>query len=120
MSLPSPQGYIPKKLCCAVSPWSGEQCKAKAVGPNTLKKGTREFLDDRFCQMHQPGREPKKKCTCPHCNYHRSRDKYPLANTDKTLKEGDNSDAHLLDNSYGRSYKSSRKSGDRTRFLFVK
>lgn len=69
---------VRKKLCIAVSPWTGKQCKAKAVGPNTLKKGTREFLDDRFCQMHQPGVESKKKCVCPHCHYHRSRDRVPI------------------------------------------
>lgn len=71
---------VRKRICTAVSPWTGEKCKAKAVGPNTLKKGTREFLDDRFCQMHQPGVESKKKCICPHCHYHRSRDKFPTIN----------------------------------------
>ena len=69
---------ISKRLCIAVSPWSGKPCKAKSVNPNTLKNGTREFLDDRFCQMHQPGVESKKKCVCPHCNYHRSKDKFPM------------------------------------------
>lgn len=73
---------VTKKICIAISPWSGKQCKAKAVGPNTLKKGTREFLDDRFCQMHQPGVESKKKCVCPHCHYHRQRDKHPMIQLD--------------------------------------
>ena len=69
------QQFISKKICMAVSPWTGEKCKAKAVNSNTVKKGTKEFLDDRFCQMHQPGVESKKKCVCVHCNYHRTRDK---------------------------------------------
>lgn len=67
---------VSKKVCIAVSPWTGERCKAKAVLSNTVKKGTREFLDDNYCQMHQPGRESKKKCICPHCTYHRSRERY--------------------------------------------
>ena len=73
---------IKKRICMAVSPWTGKKCNAKAVGPNTLKKGTREFLDDRFCQMHQPGAESRKKCVCPHCHYHRSRDKNPMIQID--------------------------------------
>jgi hypothetical protein len=69
--------YIEKKTCKAVSSWTGKTCQAKAVNPNTVKKGTREFLDDDYCQMHQPGMEPKKKCICPHCAYHRSKDNVP-------------------------------------------
>lgn len=69
---------VNKRLCSAVSEWTGQKCGAKAVGPNTLKRGTREFLDDRYCQMHQPGRKSKKKCVCPHCHYHRSRDLAPI------------------------------------------
>lgn len=67
---------VSKKICMAVSPWTGERCKAKAVLSNTVKKGTREFLNDNYCQMHQPDRESKKKCVCPHCTYHRSRERY--------------------------------------------
>jgi hypothetical protein len=39
--------------------------------------------------MHQPGTESKKKCTCPHCGYHRSRDRTPLLkeNTDQKIRE---------------------------------
>lgn len=72
------QRILPKRVCMAISPWTNIKCHAKAVNPNTVKKGTKEFLDERFCQMHQPGMEPKKKCVCPHCNYHRSRDKFPI------------------------------------------
>ena len=60
-----------KRRCQGISDWTGKPCGAKAVGPNTLKRGTREFLDDRYCQMHQPGRESKSKCKCPYCPVHR-------------------------------------------------
>jgi len=94
---------VTKRICTAVSPWTGEKCKAKAVGQNTLKKGTREFLDDRFCQMHQPGVESKKKCVCPHCNYHRIRDRTPIVNTeitksDNTLIQKLSNDEELIGN----------------------
>ncbi len=59
-----------KRRCQGISAWTGKPCGAKAVGPNTLKRGTREFLDDRYCQMHQPGRESKSKCRCPYCPVH--------------------------------------------------
>lgn len=63
-----------ERICQGFSQWTGQPCGAKAVRENTVKKGTREFLDPKFCQMHQPGRISKKKCICPHCAYHRSRD----------------------------------------------
>jgi hypothetical protein len=67
---------VQKKICEGISSTTGKPCSKFAVGPNTLKKGTREFLDPRFCQMHQPGMESKRRCVCPYCVYHRSRDKY--------------------------------------------
>lgn len=65
--------------CQGESGWTGLRCKAKAVRPYTMKKDrygnpTGEFLDCRFCQMHQPGKVPKKRCTCKYCDYHRSKD----------------------------------------------
>jgi len=65
---------IKVRICQGVSEWTGQPCSAKAVNENTVKKGTREFLDPRFCQMHQPDKISKKKCVCPHCIYHRSRE----------------------------------------------
>ncbi len=65
---------VKERICQGISTWTGQPCGAKAVGENTLKKGTREFLDPRFCQMHQPGRLSKKKCVCPHCTHCRSLD----------------------------------------------
>lgn len=66
---------VKERICQGFSTWTGQPCGAKAVGENTLKKGTREFLDPRFCQMHQPGRLSKKKCVCPHCTHCRSLDR---------------------------------------------
>lgn len=62
---------IKVRICQGISEWTGQPCSAKAVNENTVKKGTREFLDPRFCQMHQPDKISKKKCVCPHCAYHR-------------------------------------------------
>lgn len=67
---------IEKRICQGFSSWTGKPCGAQAVKENTVKPGTREFLDPRYCQMHQPGRVSAKKCTCPKCNYHRLRDHY--------------------------------------------
>lgn len=63
-----------KKNMCTYEISPGVRCKAKAVNENTVKRGTREFLDPKFCQMHQPGFESKRKCTCPQCAFHRLRD----------------------------------------------
>lgn len=61
---------IEKNICEHIL-LNGKRCKAQTVGPNTPKKGTREFLDGKFCQMHQPG---KIRCVCSHCPYHRIKD----------------------------------------------
>lgn len=99
---------ITKKLCTAVSLWTNERCKAKAVLPNTVKKGTREFLDDRFCQMHQPGIESKKKCICPHCTYHRSREPRPI---DKKQILDEIELTNIGENKFGKKKKNTKYKG---------
>ena len=64
---------IKKRICQGKSSWTGKPCEAKAVGPNTLRRGTREFLNPNYCQMHQPDKVSRKKCVCPMCDYHRNK-----------------------------------------------
>lgn len=59
--------FVVQKICEGVSYITGKRCEAKAVNENTLRRGTREFLDPRYCQMHQ---ETVKRCECPKCVYH--------------------------------------------------
>jgi hypothetical protein len=95
---------IQKKICEGVSQWTNKKCEAKAVGPNTLKKGTREFLDSRFCQMHQPGREFKSKCICPYCPFHNRKrvDKKQMGNDVTELMDHD---IHSSEVGFGRRRK---------------
>lgn len=70
------------KECSAILPDTGKKCKAQAVHENTFatqtinengcKKviRTRDLLDPRYCQMHQPGRMFKRRCKCPYCPVH--------------------------------------------------
>lgn len=86
---------IKVRICQGVSEWTGQPCSAKAVNENTVKKGTREFLDPRFCQMHQPDKISKKRCVCPHCIYHRSRENTkpngkPSVEYDQEFEEAEN------------------------------
>lgn len=60
---------------CLGKTQTGGPCSAPNVKENTVKRGTREFMDSRYCQMHQPDREPRKKCKCPQCHYHRGQDR---------------------------------------------
>ena len=78
------------RLCEGISPYTGEKCKAKAVNAMTVNKKTGYFLDTRFCQMHQPGKVAKQKCICPHCAYHRQRDRTIKKDLpqDKAFKDG--------------------------------
>lgn len=79
------------RICQGISEWTGQPCSAKAVNENTVKKGTREFLDPRFCQMHQPDKISKKKCVCPHCTYHRSMEKINTTDVyDQEFEEAEN------------------------------
>jgi hypothetical protein len=103
--------FIEKKICKSISSWTGKPCGAKAVNPNTVKKGTRDFLDDNYCQMHQPGMEPKKKCICPHCAYHRAKDSTPMFH-DRTPRDS-NIDIGLsnIQNQFGKPKQASDQFG---------
>lgn len=69
--------------CITILPDTGKKCKAQAVHENTFatqtitepngcKKvvRTRDLLDPRFCQMHQPTKVLKRRCKCPYCPVH--------------------------------------------------
>lgn len=62
--------FIQKRICIKIIALTGKQCGARAVKENTLRKGTKIFLNPNFCQMHQPDTESKRKCVCPMCDYH--------------------------------------------------
>jgi hypothetical protein len=76
------------KKCQGVSPYTGIACKKLAVKPYTVMKGSEgTFLDIRFCQMHQPGYKSKKKCVCPYCTYHRSREPVKVETPQDKIKD---------------------------------
>lgn len=68
---------MPSQQCKGTSPYTGKRCEAKTVKKYTVDKKTGKFLDTGYCQMHQPGRESRKRCVCPYCAYHRARDPKP-------------------------------------------
>ena len=100
---------VPKKICMGVSSWTGKKCEAKAVTDRTLKSNSKEFMDSRFCSMHQPDKKSRKKCVCPHCNYHRSKDVFPMIEGDnKVITKKENFTKELIETNehqFGRSKK---------------
>lgn len=71
------KNYIEKRVCEAVSPYTGKQCNAQCVKFNTVKTGTKEFLNPKYCQMHQDFESDEAArigCKCPKCMYHRVRE----------------------------------------------
>jgi len=98
---------LKERICQGISQWTGQPCGAKAVGENTLKKGTREFLDPRFCQMHQPGRLSKKKCICPHCTHCRNLERVKTVSTGHVLDENDEAE-NEAENLFGKKNKKKR------------
>ena len=100
---------VKERICQGISTWTGQPCGAKAVGENTLKKGTREFLDPRFCQMHQPGRLSKKKCVCPHCAHCRSLERSRQKVEGEGVLEESVMEEELQENLFGRKKKQKKK-----------
>lgn len=102
---------IKERICQGISQWTGQPCGAKAVGENTLKKGTREFLDPRFCQMHQPGRLSKKKCICPYCTHCRNLEKIKTTRTESVVLNEEEEDENIAENLFGKNRKKQEKKG---------
>lgn len=99
-----------ERICQGVSEWTGQPCGAQAVNENTVRKGTRTFLDPKFCQMHQPGKLSKKKCVCPHCHYHRTLK--PVASSGEPevlVTRQEDVELHESENMYGIKKKTKRK-----------